>query len=134
MLRHQDKIRLTPKEKQSLDSVAGYRQAAPTTVDEFNRRLEAAAELWTAGDTPEERLAAVLARTCNCHTRSQFSTRPRTQNPYVWTPRAGELELGAHGRAWGGLFSSGNCPLCLVKLPVDKRYQGEDVQCILLRH
>lgn len=62
MLRHQDKIRLTPKEKQSLDSVAGYRQAAPTTVDEFNRRLEAAAELWTAGDTPEERLAAVLAR------------------------------------------------------------------------
>jgi hypothetical protein len=62
MLRHQNKIRITPKEKQSLDSLAGYRQAAPTTVHEFNRRLEAAAELWAAGDTAEEKLASQLAR------------------------------------------------------------------------
>lgn len=62
MLRHQDKIRLTSQEKESLDKLAGYRQTAPKTVDEFNQRLDSAAEIWDAGDTAEEKLAAALAR------------------------------------------------------------------------
>lgn len=62
MLRHQDKIRLTSQEKESLDKLTGFRQTAPKTVDEFNQRLDSAAENWDAGDTAEERLAAALAR------------------------------------------------------------------------
>lgn len=61
MLRHDDKIRLTAREKTTLDTVAGYRKDAPTTIDEHNARLDAAAQLWEAGESPEERLAAALA-------------------------------------------------------------------------
>jgi hypothetical protein len=61
MLRHDDNIRLTEREKTTLDTVAGYRKDAPKTVDEHNGRLDAAAQLWEAGGSPEERLAAALA-------------------------------------------------------------------------
>ena len=61
MLRHKDNIRLTKNEKTTLDTVAGYRKDAPKTVDELNARLDAAAQVWDAGESPEERLAAALA-------------------------------------------------------------------------
>lgn len=61
MLRHDDKIRLTAREKTTLDTVAGYRKDAPRTVEEHNARLDAAAQLWEAGESPEERLATALA-------------------------------------------------------------------------
>ena len=61
MLRHNDNIRLTKNEKTTLDTVAGYRKDAPKTVDEHNARLDAAAQVWEAGESPEERLATALA-------------------------------------------------------------------------
>ncbi len=61
MLRHDDKIRLTAREKTTLDTVTGYQKDAPKTVDVHNARLDAAVRLWQAGESPEERLAAALA-------------------------------------------------------------------------
>lgn len=62
MLRHNDAIRLTPKEREVFSAMTGDGRPAPTTVAEHNGRLESAERAWAAGDSPEEQLAALLAR------------------------------------------------------------------------
>lgn len=62
MLRHNDTIRLTPEELNQFNAVAGKSATPPKTVTEHNDRLEAAAEVFEEGESPEEKLAAMLAR------------------------------------------------------------------------
>lgn len=62
MLRHNDVIRLTPKEREAFSAMTGDGRPAPTTVADHNGRLESAERAWAAGDSPEEQLAALLAR------------------------------------------------------------------------
>jgi len=62
MLRYKDRIRLTPKERAVFAALPGEGVAAPTTVVEYNAALESAADVWSAGDSAEEQLAALLAR------------------------------------------------------------------------
>ncbi len=60
MLRHDDKIRLTPNEQRTHQALTGAQ--APTTVQEHDAQLEAAAAAWEQGQSAEEQLAAMLAR------------------------------------------------------------------------
>lgn len=62
MIRHENNIRLTAPERTQYDAIAGHGLAAPKTVQEHDARLENAAQVWEQGESPEEKLAAMLAR------------------------------------------------------------------------
>jgi hypothetical protein len=61
MLRLGDKIRLSEKDRQTLDSLSGY-QETPRTVAEFNSRIEEAVKPLDAWNSAEGRLLAAIAR------------------------------------------------------------------------
>lgn len=61
MLRHKDKIRLTPKEQVAYQVATGA-STPPKTVTEHDAGLERAAKVWENGESAEEHLAAMLAR------------------------------------------------------------------------
>lgn len=62
MFRHKNSIRLTALDHQLYARVAATQLAAPTTVSDYNRRLEIAATIWGGGTTPGELLLAQMAR------------------------------------------------------------------------
>ena len=62
MLRHDDKIRLTPAEKAVHDTLPGASSGNPKTVAAYNADLQASAQMWDEADSPETRLAAAVAR------------------------------------------------------------------------
>lgn len=62
MLRSGDTIRLTPSEKESFSTMAVDSSRAPTTVQEHDARLDLAAQTWAEGDSSEEQLMALMAK------------------------------------------------------------------------
>lgn len=61
MIRHGNSIRLTAKEKAAFAAHTGN-PVGPTTVESFNRQMEASAQAWDTCDTPEARLLAHMNR------------------------------------------------------------------------
>jgi hypothetical protein len=64
MLRVDDKIRLSEKERKDFGHFWGLGEA-PTTVAEYNKRLEQAAKAWETSEpeiSPEAKLLAAIAR------------------------------------------------------------------------
>ncbi len=62
MLRFNGSIRLNALDNQLYARVAGMQLAAPTTVDDYNRRLEFAARMWSGGQSAGELILAQMAR------------------------------------------------------------------------
>jgi hypothetical protein len=62
MLRYKDSIRLNVLDRQLYARVAQTQRDAPTTVRDYNHRLEAAARMWSGGATPGELILAQMAR------------------------------------------------------------------------
>ncbi|WP_394491345.1 hypothetical protein [Roseateles sp. BYS96W] len=53
---------MTAKERDAFAALSADGKPAPTTVGDHNARLQEAARAWAEGDSPEERLAALLAQ------------------------------------------------------------------------
>ena len=62
MLRFNSSIRFNALDNQLYARVAGMQMAAPTTVDDYNRRLELAARMWSGGQSAGELILAKMAR------------------------------------------------------------------------
>jgi hypothetical protein len=62
MLRYNDSIRLSTLDHQLFARVAATEAGAPTTVSDYNRRLQDAARMWSGGTTPAELMLAQMAR------------------------------------------------------------------------
>jgi hypothetical protein len=62
MLRHKDSIRLNLLDRALYARVAQTQLDAPTTVGDYNHRLEVAARIWSDGTTPGELILAQMAR------------------------------------------------------------------------
>jgi hypothetical protein len=60
MLRLNDQIRLSDKDKEDLRAMSG-RPEVPTTVDQYNNQLDQAAADWKATDCAEGELLAWMA-------------------------------------------------------------------------
>lgn len=62
MLRFGDSIRLSALDRELYARVAATTWAAPTSVDDYNRRLEIATRMWSGGTSPGALLLAQMAR------------------------------------------------------------------------
>lgn len=62
MFRYKDSIRLTALDHQLYDRVVGKQCTAPTTVGDYNQRLEQAALMWSGGRSAGELRLAQMAR------------------------------------------------------------------------
>jgi hypothetical protein len=77
MLRSGDSIRLTSKELQTFREVVADGGAAPTSAEEHDARLDAAASTWRLADTAEGQLLASIALDLKLeHTRAPSGGRP----------------------------------------------------------
>ena len=62
MLRCRHTIRLSPVDLRLFVALTGADQAAPTTVQDYNQRLRAAARRWARAASREERQLGEIAR------------------------------------------------------------------------
>ncbi|WP_088280018.1 hypothetical protein [Ideonella sp. A 288] len=62
MLRFGESIRLTELDRELFARVAASEWDAPTSVGDYNRRLELATKMWSGGTSPGALLLAQMAR------------------------------------------------------------------------
>ena len=106
MLRSGDSIRLTSKELETFLEVVADGGAAPTSAEEHDARLEAAAATWRMADTAEGQLLASIA----IDLKLEQTTVPTGSKPALKLVISGQEQLRKEfGQHWG--VDAGGLPL-----------------------